>query len=667
MNHELLSQPVGESGLPPSSRAAQWILIILMVIYCVFFGWLAVIRHQTFGSSAMDMGYTDQVVWNTLHGRMFRFSTLENAQIDLPLEQFRRTDILLAYHVELLLAPLSLLYLIWSDLRMLLLAQVLIIALGAWPVYLLARDHLRNAWAGLAFALAYLLAPATQGATLADFHTSSLMMGLFVFAMYAARHRCWRVYLITISICLLAKEDISLSVLMLGGWLFLVRREWRVGLVTMALGLGWFFMCSLVILPHYNGLTGSPFMHRLAIFGPTLRESLANFIAEPALLLRWLIQPEIVTYLRGLLASGGYLSFLSPLTLAIAAPLVAINIFSAWNWTYSGGEHYSAMILPIVIVSAIYGMGRLAKWVARWPRLRHDQVVLGLSLMMLAISGSQYIRQGIWPFSSRFSAPRMTEHDRVGHSVISQIPPEASVSAQSNLYPHVSQRERAYFYPAINGAEYILLDAAGVTYPLSVDGLFFDAQQLMRSGEYGVVEARDGYLLLQRGAAPSLDLKLPVSFYTFAQGKAGKIPHAMRVRFGDVLELVGWDYAYLNVVQSHSLPVTITTWWRSLTDLEYDYQFAFFFTREDGAIVFAYDQDTATTLWHPPYRWRAGDLVRMETPVLTAGGLEDVLVAVANPGKDVWQTDARLLVSTDGMPSEQIVDEGTLYRMMYLP
>ena len=54
----------------------------------------------------MDLGYTDQVVWNTLHGRFMRFSTFQNAPIDLPLDQFRRTDTLLAYHVELFLAPI---------------------------------------------------------------------------------------------------------------------------------------------------------------------------------------------------------------------------------------------------------------------------------------------------------------------------------------------------------------------------------------------------------------------------------------------------------------------------------------------------------------------------------------------------------------------------------
>jgi uncharacterized membrane protein len=87
------------------------LVCLLTLLYIVFFAWLSILRHETFQSNAMDLGYTDQVVWNTLHGRFMSFSTYQNAPIDLPLDQFRRTDTLLAYHVELILAPISLLYL----------------------------------------------------------------------------------------------------------------------------------------------------------------------------------------------------------------------------------------------------------------------------------------------------------------------------------------------------------------------------------------------------------------------------------------------------------------------------------------------------------------------------------------------------------------------------
>ena len=113
-------------------------------------------RHTIFRSSALDLGYMTQVVWNGLHGRPMDVHHLSHALIDLPLADFSRTDNLLGYHVELLLLPLSLLYLIRSDPTTLLVFQAVGVSLGALPAFWLARRRLGHDFAGLAFAAAYL-------------------------------------------------------------------------------------------------------------------------------------------------------------------------------------------------------------------------------------------------------------------------------------------------------------------------------------------------------------------------------------------------------------------------------------------------------------------------------------------------------------------------------
>jgi len=189
---------------------------LLILAYVVFFSWLAIMRHEAFRSAAMDLGYTDQVVWNTLHGRFMQFSTYEEAPIDLPLAQFRRTDHLLAFHVELLLAPISLLYLVYASPATLLVLQVVIIGLGALPAFWLARKHTGSDFAGLAFAAVYLLAPALQGALLSDFHAVSLTASLLLFAFYFLDERRYALFFTTVAAAMLAKEEIPALVLMQG-------------------------------------------------------------------------------------------------------------------------------------------------------------------------------------------------------------------------------------------------------------------------------------------------------------------------------------------------------------------------------------------------------------------------------------------------------------------
>ena len=377
---ELANQQIGESTNQRITRnlvirhslirhSPFAICTLLILLFTVYFSWLAITRHMMFRSSAMDLGYTTQVVWNTLHGRPFEFSTYENAPIDLPLEQFKRTDNLLGYHVELLLAPISLLYLIYASPVTLLVLQVIGVALGALPAFWLARRRLASGFAGLAFAAAYLLAPALNGAVLSDFHAVSLTAALFLFAFYFLEEQRPWAFLAMVVIALSAKEDVPLLVFMLGLYLIFWRRQRPLGIATALLGLGWFLVATRVIQPHFNGLPASPFLTRMAIFGPTIEATIRNALADPRLVLAWLTRGEVLTYLSGLAATGGFLSLFSPLTAAIGAPILAINIFSNWDWTYSEGAHYSASLIPFVIVSAIYGAEFVAYQAARRTRL----------------------------------------------------------------------------------------------------------------------------------------------------------------------------------------------------------------------------------------------------------------------------------------------------------
>ena len=639
----------------------------LMVGYVCLYSWLAILRHQSFGSSAMDLGFTDQALWNTLRGRPFLFSTLENAPIDLPLETFRRTDILLSYHVEPLLLPISLLYLVFEDPIAILVLQVVVVTLGAWPAYLLAREHLGSPWAGLAFALAYLLAPPIQGAILSDFHAVSLTACLLLYALYFAHVGRHRAFLAVVTLAMFAKEDIPLLVAAIGVYLFLFRRERKLGLITVAMGLGWFLVCTQVILPHFNGLDHSPYLPRMALFGDTVIESVQNVLRDPRLLWDWLRQPEIISYLTGLLASTGFLSLFAPVTLGMAAPILAMNVLSKWSWTYSQGEHYSASIVPFLIVSAIYGTGALARIASKRLKIPYHHALLALSLWMIAAAGFHHYRIGVSPLARTFYPPRVTEHHRLGREIIGRIPRDASVSAQSNLYPHLSHRREAYFFPAINGADYVLLDVTGSTYPITPRGLYLSARQLLRSGEFRVMAAEDGYLLLERSGAPVLAGDLPESFYGFARRGPTLPDKTLSVRFGDALELVGCEYTILNLVEAHGLPVTVATYWRTSKPLEMDYQFSLFFTRDDGAIVYHYDGGTSTTWWYPPYRWQVGEVVRMDTPILTAGRLRDVLVGVTPPGTDPWASESRLVPVILEGDAVELVDQGTLLKACSLP
>ena len=110
--------------------------LLTLLFTAVFAGWfafLALERHAALETNAEDLGFHDQAVWNTLQGRPFQMSLYVNMVVptDIDPATLKRPDSLLAFHVEPLLLPISLLYRWWPGAETLLIVQAFGAALGA--------------------------------------------------------------------------------------------------------------------------------------------------------------------------------------------------------------------------------------------------------------------------------------------------------------------------------------------------------------------------------------------------------------------------------------------------------------------------------------------------------------------------------------------------------
>src|SRR5438876_6439237 len=134
-----------------------WVLLaIIMLIYAVDMSYQTLLRYDTFKATAFDLGNMDQVLWNTIHGRLFQFTNQGADWYGPPTR--------LAIHFEPIILPLSLLYLFHADPRILLVFQTLALVSGALPVFLLTCRYLPE-WPIFAalMVVAYLLSPALLG------------------------------------------------------------------------------------------------------------------------------------------------------------------------------------------------------------------------------------------------------------------------------------------------------------------------------------------------------------------------------------------------------------------------------------------------------------------------------------------------------------------------
>jgi uncharacterized membrane protein len=85
------------------SSAALVVIILLMTLYTITFCAVSIRRYDTLDTGGYDLGIYDQTAWNTAHGRFLRYTIVEGRTIKL------------AEHVEPILLPIALLYLIYSS------------------------------------------------------------------------------------------------------------------------------------------------------------------------------------------------------------------------------------------------------------------------------------------------------------------------------------------------------------------------------------------------------------------------------------------------------------------------------------------------------------------------------------------------------------------------
>src|SRR5207244_3887665 len=93
--------------------------------------------------------------------------------------------------------------------------------------------------------------------------------------------------------------------------------------------------------------------------GHSLSDVLRN-VFTTTIVLDWMRRPEVNGYLGFLLAQVGFVALLAPDVLLIAAPEIAINAFSRFDWMRSGVAHYSAAIVPVLVLASIFGVKRAA-------------------------------------------------------------------------------------------------------------------------------------------------------------------------------------------------------------------------------------------------------------------------------------------------------------------
>jgi uncharacterized membrane protein len=444
-----------------------------MAVYAAGFGALAAQQHRAFETGRFDLGNMAQAVWSTAHGRPLDVTELNGDQINR-----------LGAHVDPLLAALAPLWWIWPSPMMLLVVQAVAIALGALPVFWLARKHLRSERSAALFAFAYLLYPSMQWLALDDFHAVALACPLLLYGLWYLDEERLLAALPFLGLAVLTKEEIALVVAGLGVWYWLARGHRRTGAAMAGAGVVVTAFFLAVVMPHFRGGETPEFYGRYDAIGGSPLGILETAVTDPLLLLRAVTEGRDLTYVLQLSLPLVGLFLAAPLILVAALPELAANLLSGTVTQTSIELHYTAPIVPFLVAGAIFGA-------ARFPRL----VPL---LLAASVAGAVFLGP-LW--SGELEPDRVSEHDRVAERAVSLLPADAPVTSTNGLGAHLSARRRAFSFPVVREAEWVAVDLRDPSYldrSSTPSAAAIPLARLIQSGEWTRVLDEDGIVVLRR-------------------------------------------------------------------------------------------------------------------------------------------------------------------------
>lgn len=633
---------------PRAHAVALALVSLLIVAYGVYFSAVSIQRHRAFLTNASDLGQIDQAIWNTLQGRPLEFTRRTGEQ------SIRLTD-----HVEPIFIPASLVLLVYDNVEALLVLQSFVIALGALPVFWIARRRLASEWAGVAFAGIYLLFPSLEAANLAEFHAVTFAPLLLLLMYHYGTLQKWGRFALFALLALAVKEEIALLVMVMAGWLAVTKDgrrttnderligsfrrsetsspatkdfrhsslairqslifslSWQPAVIAV-IALVWFVLALFVIIPHFNTLGKSPYTCRYVVSEDCREVVPGLFLAER------------LGYLGQLLASSGWIALLDPLSLLLGAPLIIANVLSNYPAQYSGSFHYSAPVVPYFILGAIGGTAWLKSRLARLSLVLIPVLLLALGYHLLA---------GYTPLGAAYRVPAITARNLLFQRFAAQIPDDARVSTTPSLHPHLSHRRVLYRYPVVNDADYVMLDVSESDRGIPVD-FRVKYNELVDGGAFGVIDAADGYVLLKRGAPPR---PLPDAFFTLFRGDARAIQHRVEIDFGDKVRLLGFDL----LTDAYGRGA-LRTYWQRLKPLDRNYFLFPFIADAAGAPVADLNYPMTVLFWYPSAGWQADEVVVAKTISLDWGEHARIGVGVVD-GSD-WSEIGRRLPAQPHAP-----------------
>lgn len=463
-------------------RGERLILGGIVALGVVVYSWLSFIRLANFMASAYDLVIFDQAV------RSYSEFKLPIAVVKGVHNGFGPEFSVLGDHWSPILATLAPLYWIHDGPQTLLLAQAVLLASAAIPLWVFTKRALGVVPAHLV-ALAYVISWPVVEAVAFDFHEAA-----FVPLLTAVMLERWqagrRLPVVLAAVALLCvKEDMGLLLAGFGVFL-LTQRGWRVmGGSFVAGGLAFTWFASQVLIPHFGGR--SDYYWAYGALGKNPSEVVHTALTDPLAVVAQLGTPPVkLLTLALLLALTLGAALFSPLVL-MAVPLLAERMLASAfaNW-WVPDFHYNAFIVIVLFAAGVDGVRRRCFPARRWA----------IGVLVFALGCVPFF------FMARLyntTSYQLDARERAAGEAVARVPDGVTVEAANNLAPALTSRDTVLLWDRTpRWAPWVVADVGHETFPFTGVAEQRARISLLLANGYTTVFSREGYLVLHKPPTP---------------------------------------------------------------------------------------------------------------------------------------------------------------------
>jgi len=488
------------------------ILLISIIIYTILMSSLTILRMYALKSSAWDLGNYNQAMYTfVFHGKMFYMTPdlLNNP-----------SGSLFGVHFSPIFFIQAPIYLLNPRAETLLVIQSFVIALGVIPTYLIACEIFSATKWRMLLSFSYLLNPAVLGINWFDFHPELYIPTFFLFMIYFYMKKRWGGFWTCSLLVLSTIEYAPIMTAIFGLDSILkdilcpfarhkqrhVNKKLLANLVFLiAISLLWLVIASKIMLiyaPENPQIVGKT-EHWPTLGASNIQEVPITIILHPDRAIAALIVDAntkilflIVIFLPWLLLPLFSLSFWISSFYWLIPALLSNNIPF-----YTIGLQYPCFFIA---QTTYYGMTSIKKLSFKMPKVFHlTAAMIIVSLILSNPILSLNVATNRW---ATYGVPYLSQKTNDVRTLLTYIPPDASVLTNNNIFPLVSSRINAYVipwqvnYPTASFFSYVDQKVRKVDYIILETDQWWPLTALIlsRTKDFGVLGYLDGILLLKR-------------------------------------------------------------------------------------------------------------------------------------------------------------------------